>query len=166
MTKTGLPSQRRRAPSSLSSAKLSGRKVTSPRGNMRVLVVEDHPAVARSLKAFLSLHRCEIEIAPSLHAALELAPEIEFDVLVCDLNLPDGTGWELMAKLGARARLRGVAYSALDQPYDIIQSQKAGFAEHVVKGSDPDELVAAIERVYAGKGRLAEKEWRSGNGDC
>lgn|SRR5689334_951670 len=130
---------------------------------MRVLVVEDHPAVARGLKTFLGMRQCEVEVAAGVHAALKMAPEIEFDVLVCDLNLSDGTGWELMAKLGARARSRGVAYSALDQPQDIIQSQRAGFSEHVVKGCDPEELLAAIERVFEGKGRLADHSQPSGN---
>jgi len=69
-----------------------------------------------------------------------------FNVLACDLNLPDGTGWELMAKLGERARSRGVAYSALDQPRGVIQSQQAGFSENVVKGYNPGELVAARTR--------------------
>ena len=124
---------------------------------MRVLIVEDHPAVARGLKMFLGLRQCQVEVAADLNAALALAPEIEFDVLVCDLNLPDGTGWDLMVKLGERARSRGVAYSALDQPHDVFQSQQAGFSEHVVKGCDPDELLAAIKRVFEGKGRLAPR---------
>jgi DNA-binding response OmpR family regulator len=109
---------------------------------------------ARALKTFLGLRNYQVEIAATLHSAVALAPKIEFDVLVCDLTLPDGSGWELPAKLGERARSRAIAYSALDEPHHLLQSRQAGFAEHLVKGCDPDELVAAIERVFQGKGRF------------
>lgn len=156
MTRTRFFSQRWRSQHNLSS-KPTGRRANTRRANMRVLVVEDHPGIARGLKTFLGLRQCEVKVASDMHAALALASQNEFDVLLCDLNLPDGTGWELMAKLGERARARGVAYSALDQPQHVIQSQQAGFSEHLVKGCDPEELVAAIERVFEGKGRLAER---------
>jgi len=164
MTRTRFFSQRQRSRRNLSS-KLKDRRANNRPENLRVLVVEDHPAIARGLKTFLGLHQCQVEVASDMHAALALAPKIEFDVLLCDLNLPDGTGWELMTKLGERGRSRGVAYSALDQPQDVIQSQQAGFSEHLVKGCDPDELVAAIERVFEGKGRLAERAPLLGDSD-
>ena len=154
MTRPHLSSQGRGAQSNLS-ATLNGKGADGSRAPTRVLVVENHPGVARGLKTFLSLRQCRVEVASDVRAALTLAAEIEFDVLVCDLNLPDGTGWDLMAKLGKRARLRGIAYSALDQPQDVLRSQEAGFAEHLVKGCDPDELVAAIKRVFE-KRRLGE----------
>lgn len=139
----------------------TARQTNGNKGNtrspaIRVFVVEDHPMTARALKTFLGLRRCAVEVASTFNSAVALAPKIEFDVLVCDLNLPDGSGWELPAKLGDRARFRAIAYSALDAPHQLLQSRQAGFAEHVVKGCDPDELLAAIERVFHRKGRLAE----------
>lgn len=163
-SRTRFFSQRPLSGSNLS-PKLDRRRANARRENLRVLVVEDHPAIARGLKALLGLRQCQVEVASDMHAALALASEIEFDVLLCDLNLPDGTGWELMAKLGERARSRGVAYSALDQPEHVIRSQQAGFSEHLVKGCDPDELVAAIARVFEGKGRLDERSQLLGDGD-
>jgi DNA-binding response OmpR family regulator len=46
---------------------------------MRVLVVEDHPGIARGLKTFLGLRQCEVKVASDMHAALALASQNEFD---------------------------------------------------------------------------------------
>jgi DNA-binding response OmpR family regulator len=54
----------------------------SSRSKIRVFVVEDHPSTARALKVFLNLRRCEVALASSMNSALELAPTIEYDVLV------------------------------------------------------------------------------------
>jgi DNA-binding NarL/FixJ family response regulator len=114
---------------------------------LRVFVVEDHPATTRGLKMFLELSGYAVETAADMRSALKLAAKIEFDVLLCDLNLPDGTGWELMERLCTKHPVAGVAYSAFDEPEHIARSKAAGFAEHVVKGTTPETIVAAIKRV-------------------
>ena len=118
---------------------------------LRVFVVEDHPATARGLKMFLELSGYSVETAGDVRSALKLAANSEFDVLLCDLNLPDGTGWELMERLCKKRSVAGVAYSAFDEPEHIARSKAAGFAEHVVKGTTPETIVAAIDRVAKGK---------------
>ena len=114
---------------------------------LRVFVVEDHPATARGLKMFLELSGYSVETAADVRSALKLAAKTEFDVLLCDLNLPDGTGWDLMERLCKKRPVAGVAYSAFDEPEHIARSKAAGFAEHVVKGTTPETIVAAIDRV-------------------
>jgi CheY-like chemotaxis protein len=128
------------------SVELCGRLDTSV-GKLRVFIVEDHPATLRGLKMFLELSGYEVQTAMTMAAAVSLAEKSEFDVLLCDLNLPDGTGWELMQQLCKRRPVAGVAYSAFDEPEHIQRSKAAGFAEHVVKGTTPEALVAAIGRV-------------------
>jgi CheY-like chemotaxis protein len=52
-----------------------------------------------------------------------------------------------MRKLSKDRPVPGVAYSAFDEPEHIARSKAAGFAEHVVKGTTPETLIAAIGRV-------------------
>ena len=85
----------------------------------------------------------------NLASAVELAGRIEFDVLLCDLNLPDGTGWDLLARLREKGPVRAIAFSAFDEPEHIARSEAAGFLEHFVKGSPPQDLLAALRRVAA-----------------
>ena len=113
----------------------------------RVFVVEDHAATARGLKVFLELAGYLVEVAGDKKSALKLAQHTPFDVLVCDLNLPDGTGWELMETLRKTTSIRGIVFSAFDEPEHVARSKAAGFDEHVVKGTTPEALLAAIDRV-------------------
>ncbi|MGI8431848.1 MAG: response regulator [Chthoniobacterales bacterium] len=120
---------------------------------VRVLVVEDHPATAQGLKKYLELTGHQVEVASDVKSGLHLAATFDFEVLVCDLMLPDGTGWELMEKLGKQRPVRGIAFSAYGGPEDLQRSEAAGFAEHIVKGSSPETLVAAISRLAAAQAR-------------
>lgn len=113
----------------------------------RVFVVEDHAATARGLKVFLELAGYEVEVAGDKKSALKLAEQMRFDVLVCDVSLPDGTGWELMETLRKTNPMRGIVFSAFDEPEHIARSKAAGFDEHVVKGTTPETLLAAIDRI-------------------
>jgi DNA-binding NarL/FixJ family response regulator len=120
----------------------------SPGSKIRVFVIEDHPTTARALKMFLETSGFSVEVACDAKSALELAPKIEFDVLLCDLNLPDGTGWDLLTDLRkTRPDVRALAFSAFDDLHHVTRSRAAGFLEHVVKGAPPEELVVTIRNA-------------------
>ena len=102
---------------------------------------------ARGVKMFLELSEFEVRVAVDVQSALKEAAAFKFDVLVCDLRLPDGTGWDLMKTLGERSAVRGIAFSAFDEPEHRARSKNAGFLEHVVKGSTPEALLAAVRRA-------------------
>src|SRR4051812_6847683 len=110
---------------------------------IRVFVVEDHPAIARSLQMFLEAVGFSVELTFDMQSALAAWPKAKVDVLLCDLALPDGTGWELMKKLTKSGPVPAVAFSAFDDPEDIDKSRNAGFAEHVAKGAPAEQLVEA-----------------------
>ena len=113
----------------------------------RIFVVEDHPATARALKDYLETQGYVVTVAGDIASALEFAKNGEFDLLICDIGLPDGSGWDLMKKLSARGPVRGIAYTASGSDADIAQSEKAGFFKHLVKGSSTEELVAVIQEA-------------------
>jgi DNA-binding NarL/FixJ family response regulator len=125
------------------------------RRKIRIFLVEDHPAIARGVRMFLETVGHSVRIAGDVKSALAMAPKITFDVLLCDLNLPDGTGWDLMQQLSASGPVPAIAFSAFDDPPDIERSRRAGFAEHVSKGAPADKLVKTIERV-ARAGQLSK----------
>ena len=67
----------------------------------RIIVVEDHASTAQALQKFLTTVGYKVYVAPDIASARALAKAIEFDVLLSDLRLPDGTGWDLMEELSA-----------------------------------------------------------------
>jgi CheY-like chemotaxis protein len=114
----------------------------------RLLVVEDHPATSRALRHFLEMSDYHVEVADNVRSAIAANRAGKFDLLICDLNLPDGTGWQLLETLRRVAPVRALAFSAYDEPEHIAQSRAAGFIEHIVKtGADPDALLKAIKRA-------------------
>src|SRR5258707_651072 len=70
-------------------------------------------------------------------------------LVVSDLGLPDGSGCELMRKLRADYRLRGIALSGFGMEEDVRLAEEAGFARHLTKPVDFDLLLAAIRELLA-----------------
>jgi CheY-like chemotaxis protein len=55
------------------------------------------------------------------------------DVLISDIGLPDGSGYDLMAELSARFPLKGIALTGYGMEHDLDDSRRAGFAAHLTK---------------------------------
>jgi len=110
-------------------------------------VVEDHASTAQALQKFLTTVGYKVYVAPDIASARALAKAIEFDVLLSDLRLPDGTGWDLMEELSATKQVRAIAISGHNTDRDIERSRKVGFLDHIAKPLVAEELTAAIERA-------------------
>jgi DNA-binding response OmpR family regulator len=129
----------------------------------RIFVVEDHPTTARALKVFLETQGYDVSVAGDVSSALKFAANNTFDLLICDLSLPDGNGWDLIKKLCANGPVRGIAFTASGSDEDIAQSKKAGFVDHVVKGCAADELVAVIEQTLKLQPKTRNSRRRGGS---
>ena len=118
-------------------------------GGTRLIVVEDHAETAEGLKRFLNAVGYQVFVATDMSSALCLASSVQFDVLLSDLGLPDGSGWELLKRLSGQRRIRAIAFSGHNSPADRQRSAEAGFLEHLPKPLAPDQLCAAIGRATA-----------------
>jgi PAS domain S-box-containing protein len=117
---------------------------------LRIMLVEDHQDTAATLLRLLARRGYEVRSAGSVTSALELSKSYEFDVLVSDIGLPDGTGVDLLRKLREmpnRERLRGVALSGFGMDEDIARSKEAGFADHLTKPVDFALLQQCLTRI-------------------
>ena len=122
----------------------------SPARGLRVLLVEDHADTAATLERLLVHSGYVVQTAVSVSAALQCIEESEFDLLVSDIGLPDGTGLDLMPKFVETAGDRpiaGVALSGFGMAEDIERSYSAGFHEHLIKPVDFALLRKALNRV-------------------
>src|SRR5260370_42112758 len=74
-------------------------EASPPRGrSLRILVVEDHADTLRVLARLLDHFGHEISVADGAHSALEIVESKEFDVVLSDIGLPDGSGYEVIAQ--------------------------------------------------------------------
>jgi len=118
---------------------------TAQRRAMRILLVEDHEDTNRSLTNLLRRRGYEVYPAGNVQAALDLSTKKEFDLLVSDLALPDGSGSDLMRTLRASRPLFGIALTGFGMEEDIRRSYDAGFNHHLVKPIDVNKLDLLIQ---------------------
>jgi two-component system CheB/CheR fusion protein len=116
-------------------------------GHLRVLLVEDHPDTRNVLARLLRASNHAVQTAGSVEAALQLAAAERFDVVVSDLGLPDGTGYDLMKQISQRYGIKGIALSGYGMEEDQRRSREAGFLEHIVKPVNVGQLEAVIKRI-------------------
>ena len=116
---------------------------------LHVLVVENHPDTRQGVTAFLKVLGHRASFAEDVTGALALAGQETFDLLLSDISLPDGTGWELLHALNANGRRpsHAIAMSGLGDPADLTRSRDAGFETHLVKPFRPEELEEALRRA-------------------
>jgi PAS domain S-box-containing protein len=117
------------------------------RSGLNVLLVEDNQETLRYLTLMLKKRNYNVVPADSLAAARAAAGQADFDLLISDIELPDGTGLELIHGMGGGRKMPGIAMSGFGSEEDVQQSAGAGFAEHLTKPIDLNRLESAIRRV-------------------
>ncbi len=131
----------------------------SPTPSLRVFVVENHDDTLTALRYYLEDFGHQVESAQSVSEALEKLPHSRLQVLICDIGLPDGTGWELLAKANLAPTVFAIATSGFGLTADKEKSVKAGFKHHLLKPFASEELekvlAEAISEVSSGSGKTS-----------
>ena len=123
-------------------------KVLPPRGrNLRILVVEDHADTLRVLARLLDHFGHEISLADGAQSALDIIESKELDVVLSDIGLPDGSGYEVIAQAKRKQPVKGVALTGFDKEEDVRRSKEAGFDFHLTKPVDFHELRTVLAQV-------------------
>ncbi len=112
-----------------------------------VLLVEDNADTLRYLSTLLAHRGYRVRTASRLSEAEEAAAASAFDLLISDIELPDGSGLDLMRAL--RGKVVGVAVSGFGSDSDVRLSHDAGFAVHLTKPLDFARLEVAIRDALA-----------------
>ena len=121
----------------------------SERQPLRILLVEDHVDTNRSLTNLLRRRGYHVQSALNFQSALNLGTKEQFDVLISDLALPDGTGIDLMQKLHSTQPLFAIALTGFGMEDDVRKSYEAGFQHHLVKPIDLNKLDSLIQEGAA-----------------
>lgn len=114
---------------------------------MNILIVENHSDTLDCLKTFCEGRGHVVECASTLAEALAKLAEGQPDLLLCDIGLPDGTGWELPHKAGLHPTVFAVAMSGFGMIADNRRSLEAGFRSHLLKPFRVAELEAILREA-------------------
>jgi DNA-binding response OmpR family regulator len=115
--------------------------------SLRVFLVENHEDTVRYMQLYLEQMRYQVSVAADMATALREIPESGCDVLISDIGLPDGDGWQLMEKLGDQRPRFAIAMSGYGTVNDQLRSREAGYDHHLVKPFAPDALMALLREA-------------------
>lgn len=124
---------------------------------MKALLIEDHPIVRQGCRRVL-MQRPDLEVVEAVTGAqgLKIAAEINPDLVILDLNLPDTRGLDVLKTLrAARPDLCVIIFSMYEELAFVTSAMEAGARAYVTKNDDPDALLDAVEAATRGEVYLA-----------
>lgn len=117
---------------------------------LRILLVEDHEDSRAVFTRLLQRWGHSVCVAGTVAEARTAIAGQEFDALLSDVGLPDGTGLDVVQAFRAKSTAPAVAMSGFGTEVDLARSRAAGFSEHLVKPVSAEQLRRLVTRVSAG----------------
>jgi len=118
------------------------------------LLVEDNESILKGLKYSLEQNNYEVIIASNYTDALNLLNG-SFDLIILDITLPDGNGYDLCEKINTTYKIPCLFLSAKDDEEDIIKGLELGAEDYITKPFGVKELLVRIDKIL--KREIAKK---------
>ena len=113
-----------------------------------ILVVDDEPAILQVIEDRLVREGFEVTTAPTGHQALASGPDLQPDLIILDLMLPDMDGFEVLRQLrAAGSEVPVIILTARDDEVDVVVGLELGADDYIAKPFNPRELVARVRVV-------------------
>jgi two-component system nitrate/nitrite response regulator NarL len=121
--------------------------------SLNILLVDDHTLFREGLESLLS--RRDINIVAAVgsgHEGLRLAAELEPDVILLDMRMPEMDGMDVLRQLRKNGFSNPVAMlTTSSDEHDLVESLRSGAQGYLLKDMEPDQLVVALRDIVAGK---------------
>lgn len=114
-------------------------------GGWKLLLVEDNPDAAETIAMCLEAYGYQVTHVDTCAAAVRTAQQQQFDLVLTDLGLPDGSGIDVGRALSRSVPV--VALSGYGATPDLQRSAMAGFSGHLVKPAEPQAIHAALQKA-------------------
>ena len=119
-------------------------QLAKPSRPLRIFVVENHADSLKYLVLYLEMLGHTVAAAKTMTEALGLLPKAPYDMLISDIGLPDGDGWELLRQVQLPHEIYAIAMSGFGMNADRAKSKAAGYRHHLLKPFVPTELDEAL----------------------
>lgn len=115
----------------------------------RILLLEDDAGLIDGLQYSLEKNGFEADVVRSVHDAMRMLPQIEkYDLLLLDVTLPDGTGFEVCGKVRKQnGRIPIIFLTASDEEVNIIRGLDCGGDDYITKPFKLGELCSRIRAL-------------------
>ena len=118
--------------------------LAKPSHPLRIFVVENHADSLKYLALYLEMLGHTVATSQTMTEALERLPKAAYDMLISDIGLPDGDGWELLRQVQLPQSIYAIAMSGFGLNADRAKSKAAGYRHHLLKPFVPTELDEAL----------------------
>jgi two-component system response regulator RegX3 len=116
-------------------------------GRRTILLVEDEPAIAEPLAETLTREGFHLEVAGTAAAALEKATSVRPDLILLDLMLPDGSGYDVCREVRRDSQVPIIMLTARGEEADRVIGLELGADDYVVKPFSAREVTARVRAV-------------------
>jgi len=123
-----------------------GGKASRP---LHILLVEDHQDTRRTLSRLLTHFGHDVVTADNVERAINIIGSNNIDAVLCDIGLPDGSGYEVAAQARANGHIKTIALTGFGTEQDVQRSKEAGFDFHLVKPINFQELQTVLDKPSA-----------------
>jgi len=115
---------------------------------LRALVVDDEADARELVAAFLSMKEAEVRTAGSIVEAMRIMTAWRPEILICDIALPGGSGYELIKRMrDGGCKAPAIAITARVDVEDCARSIDAGFQLHIPKPIEPRDLLVSVAKL-------------------
>ena len=114
---------------------------------MQILLVEDNKAITKALTYTLRQNKYSILCTESVADTLEMLEQEKIDLIILDVTLPDGNGFELYKTIKKKYGISTIFLTAKDEESDVVKGLELGAEDYVTKPFSTRELIARINKV-------------------
>ncbi len=129
----------------------------------KLLIVEDDETIRFGLKYYLEQEGFDIYQAATLKEAFDKFSQTNFDLVLLDLNLPDGNGFDLYRDMQKVKEVPTIFLTANDQEVSIVMGLDMGADDYITKPFKARELLSRIKTVLRRSGKKQDNTIQIGN---
>ena len=113
----------------------------------KLLLVEDNEIISKGIKYFLEQEGLEIDVVRSKEDAEEILSRKEYDLIILDIMLPDGNGFDLCKYIKKEKEYPVIFLTAKDEEKDVVLGFDLGADDYIIKPFRNRELISRIQNV-------------------
>ena len=117
----------------------------------KILVVDDEEAIRGLVKAYLAKFDYEIKEASDGLQALDRLHDDDFDLLICDIGMPNMDGWEVLKKLSSDTRMKNlsvIVLTAKTEEVDMLRAYDLGANYYLTKPFTKAQLLYGLNLMF------------------
>ena len=113
----------------------------------KILIIEDNETIVKGLKYLLEQEQFEVEACLNAQETMNIIGKKEFDLIVLDITLPGGNGFELCEYIKQYTDIPIIFLTAKDEEQDVVKGLDMGAEDYIVKPFRNKELISRINNV-------------------